>query len=171
MAQSPDDPAIESWQPRQRIDHRRLNALQERVITNFHVSGGHGERVVRKGNSVTLLLSKAPPAASGAFWVRLSLAASGPGMYLGKRLDVKGGFDSTGADLDTLFTTVGPEILIVNRYEGTTGTGHSLLEDPAQLDHLATWGGTTSDTPQRRIALIAGISFNDCPGDIDDGAF
>src|SRR4051812_10723137 len=52
MPTSPDDPGISPWKPRQPVESRRLNALQERVITEITV--GPGLKMGRKGNQVSI---------------------------------------------------------------------------------------------------------------------
>lgn len=110
------------------------------------------------------------PLARDAFWVRVEGSEQGTGIYYGRPINCSVPVQAGGADFDTDWEVGGDQIVIVNRYEGSTGSGHSLLDSPSQTDHLATWGGYTSDDPRRRIAIIQGLSFNDCDNTVDGSA-
>lgn len=165
---APDNPGISPWAPRQPLEHQRLNALQGAVLTDITV--GPGLRVIRQGNrAVVSLKDQVVPIT--AFWVRVAGTTGATGIYIGHRLDTSAAVNIAGVDLSTEWKITGEEIAIVNVYEPPDGSGHSLLEEPKQLDHLATWGGSTSEAPVRRVAFVQALSFNECEGDIDGGTF
>lgn len=114
--------------------------------------------------------SPPPRTDADAFWVRIEGNETGTGVYFGRRLFCLAPIRALGADT-SVWVPYGDEIVIYNFYEGASGSGHSLTDSPQQLDHPATWASYTNDSEEgmtpRRLALIAGISFNDCDSEID----
>lgn len=85
MPISSDDPAIRPWKAREPVDHRRLNAIQERAVMEVHA--GPGLTSFRKGNSVTLSVVEQPRARPRTALVKVTGNASGGGKYTGTYWD------------------------------------------------------------------------------------
>lgn len=89
MPISPDDPAIRPWEPRQPVDHKRLNELQSRVVTEVTASPGTGLRIIRKGNQVAIaaLPKTSRPAAPPIFRMKVVTPNVAPDVVLASRWD------------------------------------------------------------------------------------
>lgn len=109
MPISSDDPAIRPWKAREPVDHRRLNAIQERAVMEVHA--GPGLMAFRKGNSVTLSVARSrPQRPPGFFPVKVektggadgSLGGAATWTYTIRRMDWTGSGTSADFELATV---------------------------------------------------------------------
>ena len=89
MPTSPDDPSIRPWKAREPVDHRRLNAHQERTITDITV--GPGLKILRKGNQAVIGLQDRPRTISATFLTVKITANVVVGVYSARSYKEPGG--------------------------------------------------------------------------------
>jgi hypothetical protein len=102
----------------------------------------------------------------GPFWVRVAGNETGTGVYYGYLLSPSNQtIDPAAPPADTTWLdSTGEEIVILNH--GPLEDGHVLTDTTdgvvTQTDFMATWNGTTTDDPPRRVAIILGLNPYTC---------
>jgi hypothetical protein len=159
---SPDDPSIRPWAPRQPVDHRRLNILQERVVTDITV--GPGLRLWRKGNSVSIgLMDSSRRATAPEVWVRISGTESQDGCYSGNLITWPSAAVDPATVDHTTFGTAGEAAFIINKGPEIGDSGHALRESPINsTDFRGTVIGMTNEETPRRVVVINGVDIGAC---------
>lgn len=154
-----DDPSFRTWLPRQPVEAKRLQNMQERSITEVRV--GPGLTVARKGNSVAIgLVNRPSPNPRELFRMKVTNAAAATDVALAKRWD---GTDVSGEDVAVRTTSThsnGDEIYV---FQPIGGTDKTYAGDPVTWRESGGGGGGAVDVYNAGTEVASDVSYINIP--------